>query len=90
MARYIAAWLVLLVLLGVSVISAFVEIGQWRPVVVFGVAATQAAILFLVFMKLARRPYLTWVFALAGFFWVAVMFGLATADYATRGGYPMQ
>ncbi len=90
MARYFVAWLVLLVLLGISVISAFVDIGHWRPVVVFGVAATQAAILFLVFMKLARRRYLTWVFALAGFFWVAVMFGLATADYATRTGYPMQ
>ncbi len=85
---YIAGWLVLLLLLGLSVLSAYLPIGVFHSVVNFGIALTQAAIVFILFMKLRGRPSLKWVFAGAGFFWLLVMFGLSAADYFTRRGFP--
>jgi caa(3)-type oxidase subunit IV len=83
---YLMGWATLLVLLGVSVGSAYLPIGWWHPVVNFGVALTQTAILFILFMKLRGRPSLKWVFAAAGFFWLLFLFGLAAVDYFTRSG----
>jgi caa(3)-type oxidase subunit IV len=85
---YVIAWAVLLLLLGLSVLSAYLDIGVFHPVVNFGIAGTQAALVFLLFMKLRERPSLRWVFAGAGFFWLFVLFGLAAADYFTRQGFP--
>jgi cytochrome c oxidase subunit IV len=87
---YIVAWAVLVLLFGLSVLSAYLDIGVFHPVVNFGIAATQAAIILLVFMRLYGHPSLTWVFAGAGFFWLLFLFGLGLADYATRTGFPTQ
>lgn len=87
---YIIAWAVLILLFGLSVLSAYLDIGVFHPVVNFGIAATQAAIVLIVFMRLRGRPSLTWVFAGAGFFWLLFLFGLSLADYTTRNGFPMQ
>jgi caa(3)-type oxidase subunit IV len=81
-------WATLLILLGVSVLSAYLDIGWLHPVVNFGVAFTQTAIVFILFMKLRGRPSLKWVFAAAGFFWLLFLFGLAAVDYFTRSGLP--
>ena len=87
---YVIAWAVLLLLLGLSVGSAYLSIGIFHPIVNFGIAATQAALVFILFMKLRGRPSLKWVFAGAGFFWLLVLFGLSAADYFTRQGFPSQ
>jgi caa(3)-type oxidase subunit IV len=87
---YLVAWAVLILLFGLSVLSAYLDIGVLHPVVNFGIAATQAAIILLVFMRLSGRPSLAWVFAGAGFFWLFFLFGLGLADYATRTGFPTQ
>lgn len=87
---YLVAWAVLVLLFGLSVLSAYLDIGVFHPVVNFGIAATQAAIVLLVFMRLRGRPSLSWVFAGAGFFWLLFLFGLGLADYATRAGFPSQ
>lgn len=85
---FLLAWAVLLLLLGLSVLSAYLNIGIFHVVVNFGIAFTQAAIVFVLFMKLRGRPSLKWVFAAAGFFWLAVLFGLSGVDYFTRQGFP--
>lgn len=87
---FFVGWAVLLLLLGLSVLSAYQPIGVWHPVVNFGIAFTQAAIVFILFMRLWGRPSIKWVFAGAGFFWLIFMFGLSTVDYATRTGFPTQ
>lgn len=87
---YLIGWLVMLLLLGLSVASAYLDIGIFHPIVNFGIAATQAAIIFILFMRLRGRPSLKWVFAGAGFFWLAFLFALGVVDYATRTGYPAQ
>ena len=85
---YLIGWLVLLLLLGLSVLSAYLDIGVFHSIVNFGIAASQAAIIFILFMRLRGRPSLKWVFAAGGFFWLMFLFGLSTVDYATRTGFP--
>ena len=85
---YFIGWAVLLLLLGLSVLSAYLPIGAFHPVVNFGIALTQTAILFIIFMKLRGRPSLKWVFAAAGFLWLVFLFGLSAVDYFTRTGLP--
>lgn len=87
---YLIGYVVLLGLLGLSVLSAYLHIGAWHPVVNFGIAITQAAIVFLIFMRLAGRPSLKWVFAGAGFFWLFFLFALGAVDYFTRAGFPQR
>ncbi len=85
---YVIGWAAKMLLLGLSVLSAYEDLGIFHPVVNFGIAATQAAILFIMFMRLRGRPSLKWVFAGAGFFWLLFLYGLSTVDYATRSGFP--
>ena len=82
------AWLGLVLLTGLSILSAFFRLGTWAPVVQFGIAATQAAIVFVLFMRLRGPPSLKWLFAGAGFFWLLYLYGLSMTDYATRHGWP--
>jgi cytochrome c oxidase subunit IV len=84
---YIVAWLVLL-LTGLSLLSAYLGLGVAAPIVQFGIAATQATIVFILFMRLKGRPSLKWLFAGAGFFWLLYLYGLSMTDYATRRGWP--
>lgn len=85
---FVIAWLVMLLLAGISIGSAFLGLGLFAPVIEFGIAATQAAILFLLFMRLKGPPSLRWVFAGSGFFWLLFLYGLSMTDYATRQGWP--
>jgi hypothetical protein len=42
---FVVAWLVLLLLAGISMLSAYLGLGVWGPVVQFGIAAIQVAII---------------------------------------------
>ena len=85
---YVAAWLVLILLTGISVLSAFLGIGVYVPAIQYGIAATQAAIVFILFMRLKGPPSLKWIFAGSGFFWLMILYGLSMTDYASRRGWP--
>ena len=85
---FIIAWLVLLLLTGISIWTAFLGLGVYAAVIQFGIAATQAAILFVLFMRLKGPPSLKWVFAGSGFFWLLFLYGLSMTDYASRRGWP--
>jgi cytochrome c oxidase subunit 4 len=49
-----------------------------------GIAVAKAALIVSFFMHLRYGQRLTWVFAGAGFFWLAIMLALTMGDYATR------
>ncbi len=85
---FVLAWVLLLVLAGVSAWTAFLALGVWAPVVQFGIAAIQVAIVFILFMRLKGPPSLKWVFAASGFFWLLFLYGLTMTDYADRQGWP--
>ena len=84
------AWIGLVLLLALTLGMAFVPLGQANIAVALAIGTAKAVIVLLVFMKLARSPPLTWIFAGAGLFWLALLFGLTFTDYATRTGFPPQ
>lgn len=86
---FAVAWLVMIGLTGISIWIAFLNLGLYAAVVQYCIAATQAAILFILFMRLKEPPSLKWIFAGSGFFWLMFLYGLSWTDYATRrGGLP--
>jgi len=85
---FVLALVVMLVLAGISLWTAFLGIGVWAPVVQFGIAAFQTFILFVFFMRLKRGRSLKWIFAISGFFWLLFLYGLSMTDYASRRGWP--
>jgi caa(3)-type oxidase subunit IV len=85
---FVIAWVVLLLLTGLSILSAFLSLGRWAPIVEFGIAAIQTALLFTLFMRLKGPPTLKWLFAGGGFFWLLFHYGHSMTDYATRRGWP--
>ena len=85
---FVVAWLVMLVLAGVSLLTAFLGLGRWAPVVQFSIAALQTAALFILFMRLKGPPSLKWVFAISGFLWLSFLYGLSMTDYADRRSWP--
>lgn len=74
----------LLALLGVNVLLGifFINGRAWMAEVC--VAAGMIAIVLLVAMEALHEPPLTRLLAGAGFFWVAILFGLTMMDYLTR------
>ncbi len=85
---FVVAWVVMLVLAGVSLVTAFLGLGMWAPVIQFGIAAIQVSVLFILFMRLKGPPSLKWVFAVTGFLWLSFLYGLSMTDYANRRGWP--
>jgi cytochrome c oxidase subunit 4 len=85
---FVIAWIALLALAALSLWTAFLEIGHWAPIVEFGIAALQAAAVFILFMRLKGPASLKWVFAFSGFFWLLFLYGLSATDYSNRNGWP--
>ncbi len=85
---FVIALLALLALAALSLWSALWGIGQWGVMIQFGLAATQAAVVFILFMRLKGPPSLKWVFAFSGFFWLLFLYGLSMTDYSNRRGWP--
>jgi cytochrome c oxidase subunit 4 len=85
---FLLAWLVLLLLVGVTLVGAYQPLGRLGIVLSLGIAVVKSAIVLAVFMKLPQGPPLARLYAAAGVFWLLIMFGLASADYLTRAGFP--
>lgn len=85
---FVIAWLIMIVLAGLSLWTAFLGLGHWAPILQFGIAAIQTTILFILFMRLKGPPSLKWVFAFTGFFWLSFLYGLSMTDYSNRQGWP--
>ena len=82
---YYMVFLALLVGTGLTVAAAFVDMGPMNNVVMLTIAGVKASLVVLFFMHVRWSTRLTWVVAMAGFFWLLILFGLGMADYLTRG-----
>ncbi len=84
--RAVLVWLLLLALLAIEFgLSRMGTVGQAVPLV--GMA--MAVIVAMTFMRLGNARGLPTVFALAGMFWLAVLFGLGSLDPLTRHDVPV-
>ncbi len=77
-------WFTLLVLLTLTVGSAFVPLGYGNTIINLTIAATKAALIAIFFMELAESSSLVRLASVAGIFWLGFLFALSAGDYLTR------
>ena len=77
-------WLALMALLALTTALAFVPLGSANLFISLGVAAAKALLVLVLFMELRAGSSLIRAAAAAGFFWLAIMIALTTADYTHR------
>jgi cytochrome c oxidase subunit IV len=81
---YVGIWAVLIVLTATTVVVAEVELGEWNVVVALAIAIIKAVLVVLFFMHVKDSSGLTKLIIGAGFFWMAILFGLTLNDYLSR------
>lgn len=82
--RYGAVWLVLMLLFGATLGSAYVKLGANSAILHLGIAGLQVLLVWLLFMDLLAASALVRLCALCGLFWLIFMFSLTFGDYFTR------
>jgi cytochrome c oxidase subunit 4 len=70
-----------------TVAAAKVDLGPLNNVVMLAIAGTKATLVILFFMHVRWSSRLTWGVAMAGFFWLLILFGVV-GDYMSRGWVP--
>jgi len=75
----------LIVLTGVTVAAAFVNLGAFNPVVALLIATVKATLVILFFMHVkGASEKLTAAVVVSGFFFLCILLALSLADYMTR------
>jgi cytochrome c oxidase subunit 4 len=82
----ILVWAVLSALLAASCASAFVPLGHCNAAVNLAFAAAMVMLLATFLMNMRWSSALLRLVALAGLFWLALMFVLTFSDYLSRTG----
>lgn len=77
-------WLALMVLLALTTVLAFVPLGSATLFISLGIAVAKALLVLIIFMELKASSSLIRAAAAAGFFWLAIMIALTSADYTHR------
>ena len=81
---YAAVFLALLVLTAGTVVVAYFDLGLLNTPVALLVATLKGSLVVIFFMGLRYNTALTKVVAVAGFFWLFILFGITMSDYLTR------
>jgi cytochrome c oxidase subunit 4 len=82
---YIAVWLALLVLTGVTAGVAFIDLGPFNTIVALVIATFKALLVVLIFMHVKyASERLTKVVLISAVFWLLILLALSLADYTTR------
>ena len=84
---YYAVFAALIVGTALTVAVAFVDLGALNNVLMLGIACTKALLVILFFMHVRWGSRLTWIVAMSGFFWLALLFSVL-GDYVSRGWVP--
>ena len=81
---YLAIFGTLMVLTGVTVAVAYVNLGQLNIFIALGIAGFKATLVVLFFMHVMYASRLTKLFAVTGIFFLAILLGLTMIDYGSR------
>jgi cytochrome c oxidase subunit 4 len=87
--QYVSVYLALMILLALTLGSAFLDLGSLNPIVNLGIACLKAALVVAFFMHLKESHGVTKVFAAAGLFWLGILFSLVATDYFSRDWLPL-
>lgn len=86
---YLAVFAALLVLTGVTVAVAYVDMGPLNIYVALGIAFFKASLVVLIFMHVWWSSKLVQLAAATGFLWLALMLALTLSDVWTRDWQPV-
>jgi len=86
---YVGIFLVLMVLTTVTVLVAYVNLGQLNKVVALGIASFKATLVILYFMHVKYSSRLTKLVVMSGFFFLIILLGLTMVDYGSREWTPV-
>lgn len=81
---YYTIFAALMLLLVATVAVAEVDLGPFGFFAACVIASIKAMLIILFFMHVRYSKPLTWLMAGAGFFWLAILFGLTMSDYISR------
>jgi cytochrome c oxidase subunit 4 len=81
---YYTVFAALMVLLIATLVVAELNVGPPAFFIAALIATVKAALIILYFMHVRYSQPLTWIVALAGFFWLGILFVLTLSDYVTR------
>lgn len=81
---YVLVFVTLLCLTLITVDVAFYNFGWLNIYIALMIATVKATIVVMYFMHVKYSSRLTWVFAIAGIFWMVILFTLTLSDYFTR------
>ena len=84
---YVAIFASLMVLTGVTVAVAFINLGALNFPVALGIAIIKATLVVLFFMHLKYSSQLTKMVVGLAIFFLGIMFALTLTDYLSRGWY---
>ena len=87
---YWTIFLTLIVLTGVTVVIARMDLGALNTPMALAIAGFKATLVILFFMGVKYNTPLTKVVAASGFLWLIILFGITMGDYLTRTwiGFP--
>ena len=81
---YYGIFAILLILTGVTVAAAYVDLGRFNTVVALAIACFKALIVVLYFMHVKYSTRLIKLTVIAGLYWMGILFALTLGDYLTR------
>lgn len=81
---YLLIFATLLCLTLITVDIAFYNFGFLNLWIALSIATIKATVVVMYFMHVKYSSKLTWVFAIAGVFWLVILFVLLFSDYLTR------
>ncbi len=81
---YYAVFATLMVLTGVTVAVAYLDLGVFNAVVALAIACFKATIVVLYFMHVKYSTRLIKLTVLAGLYWMGILLALTLGDYLTR------
>ena len=86
---YFTIFFTLLVLTGITVAVAFLDLGPLNTVAALGIAVLKATLVLLYFRHLRYSDRLTSLVIGASFVWLAILIGLTLSDFVTRPWIPV-
>jgi cytochrome c oxidase subunit 4 len=82
---YVAVFVVLMVLTGLTVFAATIDLGRWNTPVALVIAVTKATFVVLFFMHAKYSSRLVALAVGGGLLWLLTLIAGVAADYLTRG-----
>jgi cytochrome c oxidase subunit 4 len=86
---YVGIFGALMVLTGLTVFAAYINLGAFNFLVALAIAVFKATLVILFFMHVKYSSHLTKLTVLVGIFFLIILLALTMVDYASRAFLPM-